>query len=159
MKKIAILILLTIPIMGLSQTKSINSFYNQYKHADDVIKFSIPGWIVRFGAKFVDEYPIRHTLKKVKKVKLLVVEDSRIIEDRDYQSLLDGIKEENYELLMQFQEGKEEVFLYGRDDQYYLSHLFLVTKDREELVLISLKGEFTKEDIDLVANEIYKEAN
>ncbi len=153
---ILIFSILMLPLAMNSQSRSINRFYNTYKHHEDVRNVSIPGWLIRLGATIakshVDEPEAKAALKlakKVKKLKLLVMENVNPVDKKDLDRLYaEATSREGFEDMVFVKEGNTRVNMLIRtkkDD--IIRNLLILVSEENEFVMVSLKTKLKMEDL------------
>jgi hypothetical protein len=158
----ALCLMLAISLTSFAQTKSINKFYRQYKHQEEVTNFSLPGWLIRFGLgisgekKNMEEVELT-LVKSLKKVRLLVSEGVTPIKKEDYNTLLTGLKEESFEDFFSLRQDGADVRLYVREKKDKVKNLLLLVNEDEEFVMISLKTKLPTEVLEEHKKEFAKE--
>ncbi len=161
-KMILSVLMLTLATLCVAQTKSINKFYRKYKFEEEVTKFTLPGWLIRFGLsvsgekKNLDEVELK-LLKSLKKFRLLVKEGGPEIKKEDYMAMKEGLRNESFEEYLAFREEGTDVKLYVREKKETFKNLLFLINDDEEFVMISLKTKIDKETFDSLQDEITTE--
>ncbi|MEM1321052.1 MAG: DUF4252 domain-containing protein [Bacteroidota bacterium] len=160
--------LLLLSTAVLAQTRSINRFYNTYKHQEEVRNFALPGWLIRLGAtiakKHVDEPEAKAALqmaKKVKKLKLLVMENGNPVQQQDLERLYtEARSREGFEDMVFVREGNTRVNMLIRtkkDD--IIRNLLIMVSEEDQFVMVSLKTKLKIEDLNQLLYSIQKDAD
>jgi hypothetical protein len=141
-------LLLAFPVITYCQTPSINKFYRQYKGSDDAVSFVVPGLLIRAGAHFAPwlmnetDTEIRNLVrmgKKIKKTRILVVEDYNPVAPEDYKKLERKVRKSNYEELLYVRAEGENVSIFVRDKKNKLKNLLILVSSEDTFVMLSMK--------------------
>ncbi len=151
----------------------VKGLFRKYKYEDNVVKLSLPGFVIKMGAgiakSVVDEPEIKELLKFVKKIgktKVMVMEDRNPVQRRDLRQMLhQSRKKNNFSDLIQVNEHgtsmnflirqqkdktKKGVFKPGK-----IKNIILVLNEKDNFVLVSMKTKFTVADLsELIRNLI-----
>ncbi len=159
MKKLCILCcLLFISQFTFSQTESIDRLVRKVKRENrdaEKVDFTVPGWLVRFGANFIDEDDLEGVNlkmfgKKLGAVRIVTVEGKRQIQPTDIQGFMNDIRAEGFEDLMMVRDKGDDVRLMIRERKDLIRNIVLVVNENNaggDFVLLSLEGKFTMADI------------
>jgi len=131
-----------------AQSKSVNGFYKKYKKEAKARNIKLNSFIIDISRSFMDE-EASNILKKFSKVRLLVIEDSKIVNPTDLTQLMKSVKNEKFEDLINIRDGQSSVQILVRDSKKGITDLLLVVQDQEEddFVLLSIQGLFKYEDL------------
>lgn len=147
------------PLFIQAQSRSLNRFYHTYKHAESAHAFTIPGWVMKLGAaigkKHVDGDVERQALKMVKKVKklrLLVMEDHNLVTPQAFNSLVSGVSSEKFEEAITVRTGDTRVHFFMRDKKDKIKNLLILVSEADNFVLFSAKTKLKYEDISELIN-------
>ncbi|MBN1820513.1 MAG: DUF4252 domain-containing protein [Prolixibacteraceae bacterium] len=157
MKKISFLILIaTLALVSCTDNSAVNTAFLKYGHRKGVVSITVPGFVVRFAAKFADlEREERQLLSSIDKVKVLTVEDNYLNEDIDlHAEFYNSInKDGRYEELLSMKSDDEKVTIYGKmvDEDVIKEMVVLVGGD--DNALIYLKGHFSTQMINKVIDD------
>ena len=152
---LAIAMLLCLPALLSAQTHSINKFYNKYKHTEETMNFTIPGWIIRLGSSIaknhVDEPQEKAALKlakKIRKIKLLVMEDQNTVKPKDIQRLVDEVKaKDHFEELIYVRDGDTRVNMLIRNSSDMIENMLILVSEEDEFVMVSMKTRLRFDDL------------
>lgn len=169
MKNILILTLLfafLMPVNTYCQTKSINKFYRKYKYKKHARNISLPGWLIRMGAgiakQHVEDEEEKLALafaKKIRKAKFMLMEEGDKVKPKDIAKLMKGLKKESFDDLLQIRDGKTTINMMIRDEGETIRNLFVLVKEPDELIMLSLKTKFTMKDINQLLETMEVEYN
>lgn len=155
MKKYSlVLLLLILPFLLPAQTKSINRFYHTYKRAENVTSFTVPGWIMDLGAaigkKHVEDETGRSALKlvkKIKKLRLLVMEDYNHVSTQAFNQLVQGVEGDHFEAGFSVRHGDQKVHFFTREKKDKIKNLLILVSSEDQFVLFSAKTKIKYEDL------------
>jgi len=140
-----------------SQNLNANQLFRKFKKQAEVTTISIPGFVAKFGALFIDkeDAEIKHLTKKIKGLKIAVVEsnenDSRFLNKKWTINQLDS---KLYEPLITVQDGKQQVHFLIREKEEVVKELVMFIKDEEESVMLLIEGKFTIKQTKKLINSI-----
>jgi hypothetical protein len=136
-----------LPAFGLAQSRHITQFYNQYKSYEEVTNINLQGFVLRLAGNFVDDDDARKIIRKVSHLRLLVVEDTKLVTAEDYTALVKGLKSDRFEELMQFRDGGDRVDFYLREDGDRITDVIMLLRGDDEFLMLSLEGAFRFSDL------------
>ena len=96
-------LLATLPFVMFSQ-KSVSKFYHKYKRADNTVNMTLPGFVLGMGAsiarKHMDKEDKKALMaleftKSIKSIRFLVMEETNLVSQKDYNSLIEGLKKKD----------------------------------------------------------------
>jgi Domain of unknown function (DUF4252) len=162
MKKIIIICLtLIINQLAFAQTEAIDRFVRQYKRgAKEKMDITLPGFIVRFGLNFVDEddlegIDVKRIGRKISELRVVTVEKEWDGQKPDFQKFLNDVRAENFEELLTVRDKGEHVNIMVREKGDFIRDFLIVVDDNDnELVLVSISGKFTMDDINKVVENV-----
>lgn len=164
MKQYLILLLIcALSLPAFSQSQSIRKFYRKYKRTENTANFNAPGWMIRLGAsiaiKHVDDPGEKEALrlaKKVRKGRILVMEDQNHIHPADLAEFMADVHDENFEDLLSFREDKENVQILIREDNDWIRDVLILVSEEDSFIMLALKTKIHIDDINEVirANDL-----
>jgi Domain of unknown function (DUF4252) len=164
MKKLLIfMFMLAISHATMAQTASLDRFIRKHKRTaeGDRVDMTLPGFLIRFGARFVDKedlegIDIRKISRKVEELRIVSFEKAAKIQHADYQQLMMDVKAENFEELMNVREkGGDRVNVLIRENKGFIEDILINVNDHDgEFVLVNLAGKFTMEDINKMIQNV-----
>ncbi|MBL7817673.1 MAG: DUF4252 domain-containing protein [Saprospiraceae bacterium] len=164
MKKLLFLtfILLTINTLAQAQTESIDRFVRKYKRSatGEKVDITVPGWLIRFGTKFIKEedlegVDIQAIARKISEVRVVSIEGGSKIPHTDFMRLINDAKSENFEELLNIRSDGDNVHILMREKKGFIRDLFIMVQDNDgEFVLLDIGGKFTMEDINQAIQEV-----
>lgn len=164
MKKLLFLtlILLTISPLAQAQTESIDRFVRKYKRSatGEKVDITVPGWLIRFGTRFIDEkdlegVDIQAIARKISEVRIVSIEGGSKIPYSDFLNLMNDAKAENFEELLNFRSDGDNVHIMLREKKGFIRDLFIMVQDNGgEFVLLDIGGKFTMDDINRAIQDV-----
>lgn len=164
MKRILLALLICfIALPAFSQSQSIKQFYRKYKRTENTVNFNAPAWLIRLGASIainhVDDPAEQATLrlaKKVRKARVLVMEDRKHLRSGDLNQLINDVHQEDFEDLISFREGSEVIQILIREKEEVIRDLLILINEEDSFIMLALKTKMHIEDINEVlrANDI-----
>ncbi len=155
MKNILIAIMmLMVPAMAFSQTRTLNKFYRQHKRERGVQNAKIPGWLIRMGGKIakknVDEEQEKMAmdlLKKAGAVRFMYSEDGSKIKQDDVRKLRQNLQDEDFDDLILVRQGQMDVQIMVREMGGVIENMLILYNDAEEgeMAFVSIKANISLE--------------
>lgn len=164
MKKLFIfLVFIALSQSVLAQTASLDRFIRKYKRTatGDKVDLTLPGFVVRFGANFIDKddlegVDIKRISRKIDELRIVSLEKGVRVQHADFQQLMTDIKAENFEELMNIREkGGDRVNILIRERKGFIEDILLFVNDSDgEFTLVNLAGKFTMDDINKMMSKV-----
>ncbi|MCB0618735.1 MAG: DUF4252 domain-containing protein [Saprospiraceae bacterium] len=129
-----------------AQSQSIINFYERYLHHEKATQIDIDGWLLKLAGSFAEGEEAK-LIEKISHLRVLVMEEENIVDPKDYQRLLRGIQNDNFEQLMQIRDGGSKIDCYVRESGDRITDLILTVNGEDEFVLLSLEGAFSLDDL------------
>ena len=164
MKKLLLLMLMGFvfaPGQHFGQTTVSTKSFKKYKFnsRDLSLNMTIPGWLIDVGATIgvlstddLQEKEALRLLKKVKRMKVLVLEDGTRLDDRYVSGLFSRMKKHQYEDLIHVRSDGERVNVLIREDKDVIKNLFFLAREDGEAVIVSMKTKLTMDQVNEVLN-------
>ncbi len=164
---ISILISLSFAVLSFGQTTNVTRFMNSFHKSENTTKISIPGFLIRTGVFFAksfieDDDETKMALeftRKVKSLKLLVVENKDVLSTKAYNELISNIKEDNFEELIKVRDGDTNVNLFVIEKNNVIKNLLILVDETDEFVMLNLKTKMDYEDINHIVQTIQNEGS
>ena len=158
MKQFLILLFIcTISLPAFSQSQSIRDFYRKYKRTENTVNFNAPGWMIRLGASIamnhVDDPGEKEALrlaKKVRKGRILVMEDKNHIHPTDLNKFISNVHDENFEDLIHVHDEGEKIQILIREDNDWIRDILILVYEEDSFIMLALKTKMHIEDINEV---------
>lgn len=142
---IALAFLFIVPAFG--QTKSINKFYNKYKHQENVTDVKVRGWLIKLASSQVDDEQAENILKKVTQLRVLVVDGFEGVKSNDYNKLINDVEKDSFEEILRIREGKDNIRAMVKSDGDKISNVLLFVDGEDQFVMLSLEGSLDFSDL------------
>jgi len=148
------LMLLLLPAMAFSQTRTLNKFYRQHKSEKGVQNAKVPGWLIRMGGKIArnnvdgkQEKMARDLLKKFGSVRFMYAEDGPKIKQDDVRNLRKNLLKENFDDLIMIRQGQMDVQIMVQELDGVIENLLVFYNNPEdgEMAFISAKANISLE--------------
>ncbi len=142
------------PSISYGQTSSINKFYKKYKIKNQSMNMTVPGWLISLGASVAmistddhQEKEVLRLMKGVKQVKVLMLEDSKKLKDKHVEQLFASLRKNSFEDLVLVRDSESRVNILIREDHELIKNMFVLVRDDEEMVMVSMKTKLTMDQI------------
>ncbi len=141
--------LLSIVQLGFSQNQVIEKFYNKYMDKENVSDIHLEGFLLTMAAKFANNDGHNETdiLTKITKLRVLLMEDQNMVDLADKKMLQKGLRQEQFEELMQIRDGKAKIDFMVRESEGKITNLLMLVDDKDSFILLSLEGNLSWKDI------------
>ncbi|MBI9067386.1 MAG: DUF4252 domain-containing protein [Salinivirgaceae bacterium] len=149
------IVALTITITGFAKGNkggeyTYKQFYRQYRDADDVVSFKIPAGFASF---FIDKEDVeaKEFMKKMDDISFF------ICQKQTNQMILDlnrSLPEKLYKEIMIVKDGDTEVTFMAKEEGEFIGEVLMAVYEPDNLVVMCITGEFTKEDAKKIAKSI-----
>jgi len=159
-------LLAILPFLLFSQ-KSVNKFYHKYKRADNTVNMTLPGFVLGMGAKFAKKHMDKEDkkslmalefTKSIKSIRLLVMEETNLVSQKDYNKLIDGLKKKDkLSDLITVRDGRTSINILVRDKKKHISNLIVIVNEEDEFVMISIKAKLRYKDLNKFLREVMKD--
>ena len=148
MKNILLAILIsTVPLFALSQTRTIEGFYNKYKNNDQVTHLKMQGWALRLASDHAEEKGASQILKKIKQLRVLSMEEKNLVPEKEYQQLIKSAQKNRFEELITLKEGSREVVFFIRQKGSLVTDVLILVNGLTEFVFLNLEGQLQFSDL------------
>jgi hypothetical protein len=137
-----ILVLVGVNLMAYGQSKSVATLAQKYKGKDNVIQMDMNGNFGNFDTgKYLKENQKENLIKSIEGFKFLQIPKNDALKT-DILTLQKGLQRENYELMAEVLEKKNQFYLYTKGDKKIYDMVVMVKDQKESWILIELKGDF-----------------
>lgn len=145
MKKLAIILLAILPMLGMAQESQLNALFNKYSGQDGYTSVYITSYMFDLFSKIADEEDsdFENVTKGLDAIKIITVSNSNLAEDF-YKEIDKALPPSIYKDFMIVNDGGQEITFKVREEGSKITEFVLIVKDKHEPVLLFLQG-----DIDL----------
>lgn len=148
------LFLIGLPLIGMSQTPVIKSFYDKYKNMDKVQDVQLQGWLLELASTFTDEESAGNLLKKITQLRVLIMDEGNLVSQQEYKSLLKEVKKSQFEELIQIKDGDQKIEFLIREKGETITDVLVVINGPDDFVMLSLEGKLKFSDLNDLNIEI-----
>lgn len=128
---------------------------------------SIPGWVIRLGSTIakghVDDEGAKEALKmakKIKKLKLLVIEDGNPVQQKDIDQMLDKARsKDGFEDMIFVKNEDARVNMLIRTKGETIKNLLITVCEENEFVMVSLKSKIKMSDLNDLIRSLQDEVD
>lgn len=158
MKNLTVVILaLFIVLTGCAEDKNAigyTKFYNQYNDSSNTITFKVPG---AFAGMFIEkeDEELKDFAKNIDNISFFIASET------SKQMILDlnkNISEDMYKHVMEINNGDTEIVFFARDNGEMIEEILMTVHEPDELIIMCLYGEFTRDDAKKIVKAINTEA-
>lgn len=151
MKKIMILMIAFLPVLGMAQKSQLNTLFDKYSGQEGYTSVYITSYMFDLFSKIADESDedLERVTKGLKSIKILTISDDLSPENQQafYKEINEALPESIYKDFMIVKDGKEEVIFKVHDDGKKISEFVMIVKDPKEPVLMFLEGDINLKQI------------
>jgi hypothetical protein len=156
MKQLLICLILSLMAAGLAAQDY--GLYWKFKDYDGAIAVTAPRWVVHAGSWFLDEKADRKLLRKVRKVRVLVFEDTpNPVSALDLQRFFAKAKKRNLEELLTVRDGSTRVSVLAKERKNTIRKLVVLVREPETFALVSVRCKISFDEIGTLLDRIPKE--
>lgn len=152
-----LLLIISITLFGITTLEAQQpaaDFYRQHKRDEGVRNFKIPGWLMWFGSgiayDMVKDEGAQAALKlarKVKKMRLMVVENENPIPTAAVQNFVSESRRGGYSDLIYVRDGATEVNIMGRIKKDKFKDLVFMVSEEDEFIFFHMKSNIKMKDL------------
>ncbi|WP_321289410.1 DUF4252 domain-containing protein [uncultured Sunxiuqinia sp.] len=150
MKKLLVLIICLIPLLGMAQKSPVDKLFEKYANKKGMTTVNISGALLGLASQMDKNSPEGNLLADLDGVRILAVDDDDLNKSLDFYKELENdgfFIDHDYQVLMEVTEEDEVVRFFGRDvGGGKFSELLLVVGG-DDNALISIRGLIAPENI------------
>lgn len=155
MRNLIIVVLFALlPGIAISQTKYIKSFYDKYKHHENVQDVKLQGWVLKLASSFSDESTATRILNNISYLRVLIMDNGNLVGKKDYQKLLQSVRQDQFEELIRVKEKDKNIEFFIREDAEAISDVLILVNSADNFVLLSLEGRLHFSDLNQLNIEV-----
>lgn len=143
---IVLLLAFVLPLTSSAQ-RSINHFIDKYYDKENVTTVELSGFVLKMAAKFVDEDEGKEIIASISRLQVLVMEGQNHVTKKDLNIFKTKIRKDNFEELMSVRSGSTSIDFFIKEENGVIKNILLLVSDKEEFVLLNLRGKLKFEDI------------
>ena len=147
LKQFICIVILCLPSLSFSQSKTIKDFYNKYKHQEEVGKLELKGFVLRLAAKFADEEDADRLLSRITRLRVLSFDNGRTVPRSELKEFMRSIRKERFEDLMSIREEGDDIQIMIREEGVSISDVLVIIKGDDKFTMLSLEGKLKFNDI------------
>ncbi|MEL7122396.1 MAG: DUF4252 domain-containing protein [Bacteroidota bacterium] len=148
MKKLLFILVMTvIPMLAFAQKSSISQFMKKYDNDENAEKLRLGGLVLDLAVSFSDDKDSKKWLKKLKRIRLLVLEEKSAVSDGDYRQLIKGIQNDKYSPLIKLRDAGNSVDIFAQEDGEHIRKVCVIVRSDDEFILLDLHGLLKFEDL------------
>jgi hypothetical protein len=161
MKRISIVLLVLIPMMGIAQNnKSVDRLFRKYADKDGITSINLGYLTLKVGGlvcRIAGHSEEAEIFKNINGIRILTVDDNNLNKSFNFYKELEAdgfFKNNKYEMLMEVTEKDQVVRFYGKSGKNdTLSDLLLVVGGNDN-TLISIRGAINPKDIAKISGSL-----
>lgn len=142
------------PFLLFGQTKSVKNFYQKYATYENANDITLQGWVLKLASRFADEEGGEKLLQKITKLRVLTMENGNLVKQTDFRNLLDDVKKDSFDDLMEIRDGTARVNFLIREKGDTITDVLILVNDIDSFVLLSLEGALKFSDLQNINIEV-----
>jgi hypothetical protein len=145
MKKLLVLIVLTIAATLAYGQKSINDLFEKYAGKDGFTTVTINGNLLKLAHCLGDNEDDNSIPLNITEIRILAQEDKSITVDNFYDKVIDDIDLKNYDEFMRIKKSDQDVRMLVRSEGNKFKEFLLIAGGNDN-ALVQVKGDMTYQD-------------
>lgn len=143
-------LLLAITSCAKEPVEGYKKFYRDYRDSPNVTSFKVPAGFASF---FIDkeDKEVKDFLKKMDDISFLILKEAN---NQTIFDLNKNLPEKLYKEIMVVKDGSSEVTFLARDNGKTIEEILMTVVEENELVIMCMTGDFTREDAKRIAKSI-----
>ncbi len=151
MKKIAFtVLLLVISSSVFSQSKSVETLFQKYKHEQTLFHLDVGGSFMNFAKGMnlkLDAGNTEAIANSMERLKLFKLPVNAATAKSDITTLKKGLEKERFELMMEASEKNNEISIYTKGARRIQDIVVLVRDNSGEFIVLELQGDFDSQTL------------
>jgi hypothetical protein len=130
---------------AFSQSKSVDALYQKYKNSESFFHMDLGGNFLSFADGLnvkLDKDKTDGLVKSLDRVKLFKVPGNLGEGSADYKNLSKSLEKENYELMLETSDKKNNILIYTKGKSKISDVVVLLNDRGGDLMVVELKGDF-----------------
>lgn len=147
MKKNIVFISFILLAFSLEAQLPVWSFYHSHRRDEGVMKFTVPGFLIKATTWFVDEKDTKLLLKKMGTVRVLVAEGKcNAFSNKESKRLIRRLHRNNFEDLIAIKDNENRVNIMVKERRGKIRRYLLFANDEEDSIMISGRCKLNVDD-------------
>jgi hypothetical protein len=142
MKKLLLLFVCTVIVNFVSGQKSIDALFDRYAGKDGFVTVTISGDLLKLFSCLDDNKCDNHIPANISEIRIIAQEDSNMNIENFYESVIKGVRLNDYEEFMRIKETDQDVRMLVRTEGNRFRE-FLLIAGGEDNAVIQIKGNMT----------------
>lgn len=141
------LFLLLLSLPACTQPSAIDAFYDDFRNGQDVTNVQLQGWMVRLAARFADDETAQVVARKISRLHVMVIGQGDRVSPEQYAKLLQGVRGEAFDDLMEVRDKGKRVQLLLREGKEAITDVLVLIRSDQEFILLSIEGKLKFDDL------------
>ncbi|MEM8909551.1 MAG: DUF4252 domain-containing protein [Bacteroidota bacterium] len=150
-----------------AQSQSLKQFYKKHKRTENTFNLNAGGWLVRLGATFVrmgmedetEKQLVKQLAKRVRRARILVMEDKNVVQPAEIRSLIQEVRKDGFEDLIEVREDGDHVNIMIREEGETIKEMFILVREPDELVFLALKTKIKTKHLNRLVKLLLEKEN
>lgn len=142
MRKLAIILLAVLPMLGMAQESQLDALFKKYSGQEGYTSVYITSYMFELFSKIAedDDADLAKVTKGIDAIKIITVSKSKLA-DKFFEEVDKALSPSIYKDFMIVNDGGQEIVFKVREDDGKVSEFVLIVKDKDEPVLLFLQGD------------------
>lgn len=130
---------------SFAQSKSVDALFQKYKAHENFFHMDLGGSFMNFAKGLnlqLDSNQKETLVNSMERMKMFKLPVTGAKVNEEYNSLLKGLKKENFEVFLEAHEKKNGVLIYTKGGKTITDVVVLVKDEKQELMVFELLGSF-----------------
>ena len=163
MKKLFFIILISLPFLAHSQSKSLEALRASYKDIPNSFDMSFGGNFLGMSNWIINEEgdkEVQELIKSINNMHLFTLPIGATgIDSEEVAQLKSDMSKEAYEELVVVREGKDHINMLIKEKNGVISSLVMLIEDQEDLTILDFSGAIDLKNLSLLANKVNMSAS
>ena len=148
MRKLAIIVLIVLPMLGIAQESQLNTLFNKYSGKDGYTSVYITSYMFELFSKITDDgdADFNNLTEGIDAIKIITVNKSSLAESF-FKDVDKALPQSIYKDFMIVNDGGQEIVFKVHDVGGKIVEFVLIVKDKDEPVLLFLQGDINLKKI------------
>jgi hypothetical protein len=137
-----------------AQSPALWAFYHNTPRSETTVKFTIPGFLPKIGALFIQEENTRQIVRKMGKTRFFIIENgANTISDNETKRLIQRLHREGFQDYLTVKDKSDNIRFMVREKRSKIRGVVMLVKSDGNFVLMSAKCRLSIEQISQLINE------